>query len=513
MRRLIALPLLLLVLAPARADTGQQAGSKRLKDIAPFLGADTLAVFHWDLGKLDVDALFQPYAGIVPAKELAKGREEVEKILKKAKGVGVRDVYAVIRLTDLLQARHGPDFFLVVPLPEGADADQVKDALPPDLRREAEKIGKALIVGEPQVRQRLRGLTPVAHPELAKGFAAAGNSAVQVIFLLPKALRCSLNEALPTLPPVLGGGPSTIITEGFSWAAVGVTLKPKMAVKAIIQAKDADAAKALARLYDAAFQAAITAKEPGFQAIQSQLAALKEVLTPNAKGSRLTLTLNHKEIVAILVPAVQKVREAADRAQSLNNLKELALALINYADSHRTVLPAHAIYSKDGKPLLSWRVAILPFVEQQRLYQQFHLDEPWDSPHNKKLIERMPAVFRHPESKAGPGKTVYVVPVGKDTIFPPRPKGIRFPADIPDGTSNTILIVEVDDADAVIWTKPADLRYDPKNPFKGLRGKKTGSFNAAFADGSVRAIRRTIGLPTLRALFTRNGGEVIGNIP
>jgi hypothetical protein len=92
----------------------------------------------------------------------------------------------------------------------------------------------------------------------------------------------------------------------------------------------------------------------------------------------------------LLLPAVQKVREAASRSQSQNNLKQLAISMHNYNDVYGGKLPAHAIYSKDGRtPLLSWRVAILPYMEQDHLYKQFHLDEPWDSEHNKKLIPLM----------------------------------------------------------------------------------------------------------------------------
>jgi hypothetical protein len=512
MRCLLALPLLLAVIVPASADTPTETGSKRLQAVAPFLEEDTVAVAHLDLGRLDLDALFGLVSGKFSVKELSQGRREIEKFVSALKRAGIHDVYAVVGAHGFQRTRHIEGFFLVLPLPADADADKVKEALPPPLLAAAEKIGKALVVSDPKTLARLRDLTPARYPELAKGFAALGNGAAQVVVIMPKTFRRALSEALPTLPPFVGGGSSKVVTEGFSWAAAGVTLKPKLTIKAILQAKDADSAKALARMYERALQALATAlaKEPAMKKAIPDLAAFKEIFTPTVKGNRVQVTLGEKEITSALVPMVVKVRAAAARTQSVNNLKQLTLAIINYADTYRGNMPAHAIYSKDGKPLLSWRVAILPFIEQVQLYKKFHLDEPWDSPHNKKLIARMPPVFRHPESKAAPGKTVYVVPVGKDTTFPPGPKGIRFPADIPDGTSNTLLIVEVDDADAVIWTKPADLRYDPQNPLKGLRGKKTGSFNAAYADGSVHAIPRTISLPTLRALFTRNGGEVLG---
>src|SRR5207249_2796575 len=82
-------------------------------------------------------------------------------------------------------------------------------------------------------------------------------------------------------------------------------------------------------------------------------------------------------------------RIAGRRTVSQNNLKQIGLAMHNYHDTYRH-FPPQALTDKNGKPLLSWRVAVLPFIEQDNLYRQFKLDEPWDSEHNRKLLERMP---------------------------------------------------------------------------------------------------------------------------
>ena len=212
-------------------------------------------------------------------------------------------------------------------------------------------------------------------------------------------------------------------------------------------------------------------------------------------------------MVALLLPAVQAARQAARRTQSSNNMKMIALAMHSYADSRRGAFPPGFSTDKDGKPLLSWRVLILPYLEQQALYEQFHLDEPWDSEHNKKLIEQMPQVYRSPNSTAPPNKTVYLTVRGEKTAFPGA-KGIRF-AQILDGTSNTIMTVEANDPSAVIWTKPDDFVPDPETPLKGLVGLNPGGFLVGFCDGSVRFISADIDPDTLRALFTRDGGEVV----
>jgi RNA polymerase sigma-70 factor (ECF subfamily) len=201
----------------------------------------------------------------------------------------------------------------------------------------------------------------------------------------------------------------------------------------------------------------------------------------------------------------KKFGSAADRTRSANNLKQIALAMHNYHDVNGH-LPAAAVYSKDGTPLLSWRVLLLPYLEQDPLYKEFHLDEPWDSAHNKKLLAQIPKVYAPVAGEAkGTDKTHYRVFTGKGTVFE-GDKGLRL-TDIPDGTSNTILVVEA--GDAVPWTKPADLPYDPDKALPALGGLFEKGFHVALADGSVRFMANGFKEKLMRALITRNGGEVI----
>jgi hypothetical protein len=208
-----------------------------------------------------------------------------------------------------------------------------------------------------------------------------------------------------------------------------------------------------------------------------------------------------------LVPAVSAARESARRAQATNNLKQIGLAMHNYHDAYQH-LPAPANYDKQGKPLLSWRVHILPYIEGNALYEEFHLDEPWDSEHNRKLIARMPAVYKSPTGETiEPGKTAYLLPRGKGTLFE-RNRGPTF-AEVLDGLSNTLMAVEAAPDRAVVWTRPEDLSYDPEQPLAGLSGLHKNVFLALYGDGSVQAISDKVDPKLLKALFTRQGGEAV----
>ncbi len=200
---------------------------------------------------------------------------------------------------------------------------------------------------------------------------------------------------------------------------------------------------------------------------------------------------------------VDRIREAAARTQTTNNFKQIGIAMHNYHDQAKS-LPAHAIYSKDGKtPLLSWRVTILPYIEQTDLYNEFKLDEPWDSKHNKKLIAKMPKTYEIP-TKAKEGETFLQVITGPDTLFNGAKK-MKF-TDVTDGLSNTLLVVEA--KTPVVWTKPDDVPL-PKDKDKRLPvgGAFSNGFIVVMCDGSVRMVPHTIEVPAFRALITPTAGD------
>ncbi|MBX3399736.1 MAG: DUF1559 domain-containing protein [Gemmataceae bacterium] len=204
--------------------------------------------------------------------------------------------------------------------------------------------------------------------------------------------------------------------------------------------------------------------------------------------------------------------EAANRAKSMNNLKQIALAFHSYTDFNNA-FPTNT-YDKAGKPLLSWRVHLLPYLEQAPLYNEFKLDEPWDSEHNKKLIAKIPPTLVLPGVKTkDTGHTHYRAFQSAKNQAPSalmREGGLQrlnF-ASITDGTSNTIFCFEADES--CVWTEPNDIPFDPKGKIAikgGLLVKDR--FQAALCDGSVRSFNVNMPEATLKAYITVNGGEVI----
>jgi Protein of unknown function (DUF1559) len=221
-------------------------------------------------------------------------------------------------------------------------------------------------------------------------------------------------------------------------------------------------------------------------------------------------------LVGILaVFATQEVNYKTSVVISTNNLKMIGLGMMSYSDSKRGgEFPPAAHCDAAGKPLLSWRVLILPHMMEfgaAGLFQKFKLDESWDGPNNSKLLSQMPSFYALPgDLKAKSGDTHYRVFVGNGAAFD-KPsadgKGV-WRREFTDGKSSTILVVEA--RDGVPWTKPDELDFDPKAPLPPLGGRFRDGFQALMADGAYHWVGRNVSEPTLRAAITRAGGETLG---
>ena len=220
------------------------------------------------------------------------------------------------------------------------------------------------------------------------------------------------------------------------------------------------------------------------------------------EGNRIRLAVQFRWQASVMGNLVQTIRQTtairAAAGATLNRLRQIALAMHNYHDMHKRFPPA-VVYGKNGKPLYSWRVLLLPHLGQQQLFDQFHRDEPWDSEHNKKLLARMPSVYaipRNTKNKDANEQTYFQVFVGPGAGFEGR-QGPRIPIDFQDGTANTLLVAEA--AEAVPWTSPRDLVYQPGQPLPKLGGHIPGRFNAAYVDGHARTLKTNLPEKVLRA--------------
>jgi hypothetical protein len=224
----------------------------------------------------------------------------------------------------------------------------------------------------------------------------------------------------------------------------------------------------------------------------------------------------------LLIPAVQSAREAATRTRSSNNMKQIGLGFHNHHDVYKSLpsagsenssTPGSTSLNQPSEQQLSWRVQILPFIEQSSLYDEFERSEPWDSSQNRALVSRMPETYQSPSFRSDDHKTVYLgvvgseVGLGNDTAFNYESRPVRM-RDMTDGTSNMVMMVEADAGEAAIWSRPKDWQFDPANPRRGLGELRNGRFLALFADGSIHTIDlNKVDDDMLRAIFCRDDGR------
>ncbi|MBN9122452.1 MAG: DUF1559 domain-containing protein, partial [Planctomycetes bacterium] len=259
--------------------------------------------------------------------------------------------------------------------------------------------------------------------------------------------------------------------------------------------------------------AELTSLKPAVQEVQRAVKAAKIEVS----GSDLTLAASYKadfDIGQVITDAVKKIRASAARMTAQNNLKQIGLGLHNYESANGRV-PVYGVGANGAlllrptdKPLLSWRVAILPYIEQGELYKQFKLDEPWDGPNNKKLIEQMPKIFAPTEKAGKAGYTHLQMVVGPGAM---QPWGAQAIVGITDGTSNTIAVAEA--ADPVVWTKPDDVtlpaKLAPGELKRKFGGQFPGGFNVVMWDGSTRFVKDTVSERNLALAINPRDGQVL----
>jgi hypothetical protein len=495
--------MLALAASPQAPDEASKAAS-----IAPFVGEDVAVVVQVDLTRWQPSTSFRRVLGkLADDPDVAGVASAIDTRVAAMKKLGATDLFLLIDPADL------PGYpAAVVPLAGGGDAKGVADVLTngsgtPVRWPKAETIRGAVVAGSAEAIARVREVKSAPRPELLAALASVGDAPIRIAVIPSKAQRRAIEESFPTLPSQVGGEPIEVLTRGMTWASIAMTTEPKAMLRLAVRAKDGDSASHLRKVAQDALGvlAAASRSNPVMVDLADAVARMK----PEVDGETVRLEADLEKTAALVSVPVLQAREASRRVQCTNNLKQIGLAMHNYLSTHGT-FPAAFVAGKDGKPLLSWRVMILPFVEQEELYKQFHLDEPWDGPHNKALIARMPGVFACPSGSkalAAEGKTSYLTPRGPATVISGA-VGIKI-KDITDGSSNTILVVDASDDLAVTWTRPDDWSTAPEFTIQGLFGHHPNGTPFGMCDGSVRFFKQTISPKLLQALTTRNAGEVI----
>lgn len=214
-------------------------------------------------------------------------------------------------------------------------------------------------------------------------------------------------------------------------------------------------------------------------------------------------------LISLLLPATRQARPAARRSACKNNLKQIGLALHNYADKYGAFPPAYTV-DRYGNPLHSWRTLILPYIDYEPLYNTIDLSVPWDDPVNAEAVKASISTFHCPGTNPGADLTTYLAVVGPNSCL--RPDQPRRFSEITDGLDHTLAIVEVPLSSAVHWMSPMDADEDLVLSFaKEAQLPHNSGTHGLFADGHVDFIAATTPADRLRALMTVAGREKIAD--
>ena len=528
---------LLVLLGAAQANAAKHAA------VAPYLTDDVSSVIYLDLPKFNLPAVVAEFERLklIPDDQLENSKRDtaaIQATYAELTALGAQRAYLLGRASDFFQG--GP--VLLVEVAEESQAQAVADWLKPwaqkasilgdvaeYLPKEFEAHGKFVIGAASRERIKAIAASRDDSPRLEAidALIAAGDADTGWVAFGDVDSRRVIREMFPQLPAPFEEIDGNLLANGLKWIGLTFKLPPEPMVTMSLETTG----KESAAIFETSVEKALTlakgmmmmelaSKHEVHRQRAKEVLPVLAMLEPRVDDTRLTITFGddseEKAFLQNYVPlVVEGAQVQASQSTRMNQFKRIGLAMHTYASQGgKNSFPAAASYDADGRPLLSWRVHTLPFSENPadaELYKQFHLDEPWDSEHNRTLIEKMPQVYTDPDPRVQralqKGHTTYVVPYGKGLAFDGR--GGTTLQSISDGTSNTILAVEVVPGRAVVWTKPDDWTPDQKDPLAGVKRDDRGFFTAAFCDGHVRTLQNSIKPAALMGMLTRAGQEPV----
>ncbi len=303
----------------------------------------------------------------------------------------------------------------------------------------------------------------------------------------------------------------------FVTATVSLGEKPRLqfSVRAKAQERNHEVAMAVSEIRDQAMTLIRgnlnqLSDELFFKDQESAAAATASLLLSRVTEPTPQDTLLDVPLMPAMSPVVKMLGEQFD-AKKLQrdhvrfSMQNISLGFFQFESQHG-YLPSASTKIPGAAHPVSWRVAILPYVGQEKLYAQYKLDEPWDSEHNKSLLANMPELYRHPSSWRQSTETNVVSFVGADTAVGTGDEPVRL-EDFQDDLGLTILVAE--SATGIPWTKPEDVPFTAGEPLPPIGGLGVEGWNAVFADGSVQFVPRNTSTDVIAAMLTRNGGESV----
>ena len=326
--------------------------------------------------------------------------------------------------------------------------------------------------------------------DIVQGFDAMGSLPFGAMLFPSKDNPLDLGKIFPSLKKAKGKeGDASGILNGLKLVTLGIYLDP-WRIEMVIQTENSELAndvqksilKAIQSIPDLVqAQVEEVGKDPVFKALAAMVKSV------SIMDDKVTIVITDFDPYFEIAARINEQNQAkAAAALSMNKVKNIATALLAYHKDKGKFPPA-ATLSKEGKPLLSWRVQILPYLGHNFLYKQFRQNEPWDSEHNKKFIRRIPPSFRETQDDLNKGTTPFQAPVGIATLFTPGGTGTNS-IQIINELSNTIMLVKVPEDKTAIWTKPEDWEIDISLPAKDLLKGFSNAIVFACADGEVKAI-------------------------
>ncbi len=479
-------------------------------DLKPFINEHTLIVIHIDLTRMKFAELGPKLVDLIEPNLSTTNAEAAEAFMKFDQALaelGIHELNLVHGLNDLI---YPPPIILNVTGLESTE--KIKQLFTDLLKRSGVVVRKmhgAMVVGNEKQLAALERSQSSNRPDISAGLKVVEKAPFFAVFSLADNLKKALEQMTPHLPEEVGGGSIQVLTRGLKQVVLSVDTGPAYHAELSIECASPRSAEDIQQLYQNIIKTIRASIRADLQLDSDAIVAILDYAVKSFElkcvGNKLLMQADLGKEFKVFPPLLRSFHRS-NFTLSMNHIKQIMLALFNFESTFGSF--PFDITDAKGKPLLSWRVRLLPYLEQDLLFKQFHLNEPWDSEHNKKLIASMPKIFMAPgQNPRITGKTTYLAPRGKGLFMDSlKGKGTRI-NDICDGTSNSIAIVEVDDDQAVIWTRPDDYLVDPKNPTKGLLKHHSKGFIVGLCDGSARFIPKDYS--SIWEMFTIAGGEVL----